>query len=1072
MFNLFHGNDADRLAERLAARLKKPSGADPLAPEVILVPQFGLRRWLEIRLAEINGIVANVDFYAPAEYAWRLLRAARPDLPRQSQFDHGVLRWRIFAELARLAREPRFDVPLAPDDQAARSRMADELAQVFERYLAYHSDLLIGWERGSAPADWQAELWRRLVRVDEPHRARLLAEYLLVYGGKTAPPALPKRLFAFACTNISPDLLRFYGVLAQHCELDFLMPNPCREYWGDVKNERELLRERGADAFGEADNPLLAGYGRAGRDFIAQLFSYELAQPQDEDLSQPPAPGTLLHRVQTDILDLRPPQPIAAQPDPDDASLQFHVAHSRLREVQILHDQLLDLFQRRPDLTPRDVAVMAPDISAYAPGINAVFGGIAPHDPRYLPYTLSDSAPQDAHPLIALAQQLLALPASRLTLDDVIGILAVPAVARRFDLDPAMLARIETWLREAGVRWGLDGAHHAAAGAGDFREYSWEFGLERLVLGYATGEEKALVAGIAPDAAVEGKAGDALGVVLRVVERLRTLRAQQGKSHPPSRWQEIYNGLLDDLLRIDDTDRDERRALQAVHDAFAALAQDAKSAALDEALDWRCVRDFIGERLDEPERSYRFFSGGISVCGMIPLRAVPFRVICLVGMGAELFPRRERVSGLSRAPHGRERSERDDDRYLFLQLLTAARDVFYCSWVGEEQRDGSAREPSAVVAELIDVVAQRYFDDERAARRILVTRHPMQPFSARNFDAHDARVFSYRSEWHAAAAPQRTLRALPFLDASQIEPDENAAHEIALDDLRQFFKSPARALVRERFGMTLDRRPEEKEDEDPLELAGLQQYALREFFSGRAFDQRLDADAATAARARGLLPVGAMAHPVLAAETALGTALAEAASGECIDTAAPPRFLLDLPGGARLSGRLPAHQDGRAFCWRAGSYSGKHLLGAWIDFLALAAQVDSAQMTLVGIGKKDAVEKQRLSGVDRVTALEHLSKLARLRDEGLRAPLLFFPKTSFAYAECFRKTLNSEKALAAARAVFETAFRNVGEADQEPLFGLLARDLDLFEPDSELADRFAATATAVCLPLLTALETA
>jgi exodeoxyribonuclease V gamma subunit len=1071
MFNLYYGNDADKLAERLAERLATRSGSDLLVPEIVLVPQFGLRRWLEIRLAEINGIVANVDFYAPAEYAWQLLRVARPELPQQSMFERGVLRWRIFAELARLIDESRFEIPIREGDSSTRLRFADELAQIFERYLAYRSDLLIGWERGADANDWQAELWRRLTRnVDEPHRARLLAEYLLAYGGKTAPPGLPSRLFAFACTNISPDLLRFYGVIAQHCPFDFLMPNPCREYWGDVKNERELLRTRGADAFGDADNPLLAAYGRAGRDFIAQLFSYDYVQPHEEDLSKAPKTGTLLRRIQTDILDLQTPHPIAAEPDADDTSLQFHVAHSRLREVQVLHDQLLDLFQHDPTLTPRDVAIMTPDIAGYASSIDAVFGGIASSDPRYLPYTISDSSPQESHPLIALVLQLLALPLSRFGVDEFVAFLAVPAIARKFELNTADIASIETWLRDTGVRWGVDAAHHAAAGAGHFREFSWDFGLDRLVLGYASGDEEALIAGIAPDAAVEGKAGEKFGVVLRMFDLLRTLRAQQAQPQSPLQWQTIYNGVLDELLAIDDSDRGERRALEAIHDAFATLAQDTKAAGMNEPLDWQSVRDFVGERLAEPERSYRFFSGGISVCGMIPLRAVPFRVICLVGMGAELFPRRDRLSGLSRAPRGGERSERDDDRYLFLQLLTSARDIFYCSWIGEEQRDGSAREPSAVVAELLDIVAQRYFDDERATRKRLIARHPMQPFSSRNFDAENSRIFSYRNEWHAAASANRLQHLHPFVDDVPLDrPPESI--EVSLDELRSFFRSPARALVRDRFGMTLDRRPEESEDEDPLVLNNLQNYTLRHFLANQSLSaQTLDVPAI---RARGLLPIGAMSKAVVFDETHLAENLAIAVRAERIAPISPIRFDLMLNDGTHLVGGLPIHQNGRALYWRTGAYNGKHLLSAWIDFLTIAAHVDRAEMTMLGIGKKDAVERLQFANIDRDAAKEKLSTLAQLRNSGLNSPLPFFPATSFAYASAWRKEKNPgqryDKALKSARTAFESGFGVTGEAAQEPLFGLIARDLDLFDPRGAIAERLGDVALAVFSPLLDAL---
>ncbi|MGH8123544.1 MAG: exodeoxyribonuclease V subunit gamma, partial [Rudaea sp.] len=519
MFDLYSSNDAEALLSQLATRIGAYArAADLLAPEIVLVPQFGLRRWLEIRLAERCGIIANVDFFAPAEYAWRLLRAANPQLPETSLFERNVLRWRIFAQLGELAGErrlPALDAALGEGDQATRLRLAGDLAHWFERYLAYRSDLLERWQRGAEKDDWQAELWRRLTRGGvEAHRARLLADYVQRYGAarRSVPPGIPARISAFACTNISPDLLRFYGTVAQYCEFDFLMPNPCREYWGDVRNERERLRDETASVLDAADNPLLAACGGAGRDFIELLYSYESVQPRFEagsELSREILRDTLLHRLQADVLDRLAPAP-DARADADRRSLQFHICHSKLREVQVLHDRLLDFFQGDPKLTPRDVAVMAPDIAAYAPYVEAVFGGVAREDRRYLPYTLSDTSPRNAQPLSAFALRLAALPLSRLGLSEVIELLGVPAVLRKFDLDRAELDRLEDWLRDAGVRWGLDENQHAAAGAGRYREFSWAFGIERLLLGYASGEDDTMIAGIAPRADVEGNSARTL----------------------------------------------------------------------------------------------------------------------------------------------------------------------------------------------------------------------------------------------------------------------------------------------------------------------------------------------------------------------------------------------------------------------------------------------------------------------------------------------------------------------------------------------------------------------------------
>src|SRR5579883_2080076 len=314
-FRLVYGNDADALLERLAERLCVPHpAAAPLAPEVVLVPQFGLRRWLEIRLAERLGIIANVDFAAPSEYAWRLLRAANPGLAAISGYEREILRWRIFSQLSTMAHERAYDalaVALGDGDASKRLQIADALAHAFERDLAYRSDRLARWERGADRDHWRAELWRRLVASStQPHRAQLHEDWLRRYA-VAPPPGLPPRLSAFACANISPDLLRFYGAVARHAQIDFYLPNPCREYWGDVRSARERLRDEAgfdSDAFAEDENPALAAWGRAGRDLIERLFSYDLVLPsEEEDCSRAPEPVSLLAQLQSDVLDRRPP---------------------------------------------------------------------------------------------------------------------------------------------------------------------------------------------------------------------------------------------------------------------------------------------------------------------------------------------------------------------------------------------------------------------------------------------------------------------------------------------------------------------------------------------------------------------------------------------------------------------------------------------------------------------------------------------------------------------------------------------------------------------------------------------
>jgi exodeoxyribonuclease V gamma subunit len=1083
-FHLIHGNDSEALLEQLAARLRAPApGQSLLAPEVVLVPQFGLRRWLEIRLVERLGIVANVDFYAPAEYAWRLLRAADPALAAKSGYERELLRWRIFSLLAPLAREPAYPelaAALADGDAGTRLSFADALAHAYERDLAYRSDRLARWERGAEADEWRAELWRRLVHAStQPHRARALADWLR-RTASAPPPGLPARLSAFACADISPDLLGFYGKIAQHCRLDFYLPTPCRQYWGDIRSEREQLRDSDrlgdaaafdSDAFADGENPALAAWGRAGRDLIDRLYSYELVQPEEEqDVSREPRGDSLLAHVQRDVLDRRAPSPAMVKRD---GSIQFHRCHSRLREVQALHDRLLDLFAKNPQLTPRDVAVMSPEIGAYAPHIDSVFGGIAREDRRYLPYALSDCPLSSTHALIGVALRLFALPASRFELAEISEWLTLPAVQRRFGFDADDALRLCAWLHAAGVRWGLDAAQHAAVGAGDYVEFSWRFGLERLLLGYASGDlgeaDAALIAGVAPDAAVEGTGARLLGAVLRIVDILAALVRAQRREHAPRQWQKIYNEALSQLFDTG-AERDETQALERVRSALADFAEETAQAEMTTALDWRCVRDELSARLAEPERGYRFFGGGITVCGMVPLRAVPFRVICLIGMNEGAFPRRDRSSPFDSEQDRRlEPSVRDEDRYLFLQQLMAARDELHLSWVGEDARDGSRMEPSAVVSELLGILPQYGVE-----AKTCVVEHPLQPFSPRLFDGSDAALFSYDAGWLAATSASPAVRRQRFVEGATAA---TIAAPLRLDwrEWLRFWRNPAAAYFTGALGIELPRAPESDGDEDDLVLSGLGRYiAFNELLD--LYDKAGPSAQRELLRAQGALPAGAAGEQAFAD---LQAPLAElgAARAMLIGAAEPERgepFELDFDELV-LSGTLPAHRNGVLVHAQLKPAEGNRLLQAWLDYLLLATQRADARLILLEWDAKNSVATRRAArGISPEQARAWLADLARLHARGSNTPLPYFPKASHAYAVAFdngeasaeeiARHADALKSAAKAYASSEHPHGRYRGDDAEPAFALAVRGIPLFDARSPESRAFADCALSVFGP--------
>jgi exodeoxyribonuclease V gamma subunit len=323
--------------------------------------------------------------------------------PRADRLSPEVLRWHLLREL-RTHPPAEFAAFLAGSDPRRPWSLATALADTFEKYQAWRRDLLLGWERKAPRDDGQAQLWRR-IGSGRQHRARRIGEYLQRFGPESAsiPAGLPPRLFVFACQNVSPDVLQVMASQARAGEQHFFLHTPSRVYWGDLHRWAAEYRPEHDDLFG-GDNPLLAAWGQAGRDFIAALGGGETVRARFEvPAFAEPHRHELLGRIQTDLLENRAPL-AATEPawprahvDVADVSLQFHACHTPLREVQVLHDQLRSLLEQeagdgRERIEPRDIAVLMPDIDAYAPYVEAVFGG-ALGTPREIPYTIADTSP-------------------------------------------------------------------------------------------------------------------------------------------------------------------------------------------------------------------------------------------------------------------------------------------------------------------------------------------------------------------------------------------------------------------------------------------------------------------------------------------------------------------------------------------------------------------------------------------------------------------------------------------------------------------------------------------------------
>ncbi|WP_145927233.1 exodeoxyribonuclease V subunit gamma [Jeongeupia sp. USM3] len=876
---VIHGNRPEALRDLLVTWMRRYPLA-PLDNEVMLVQSNGIAQWLKLALARDTGdggcgIAAALDLQLPSRFLWQAYRAVLGDLPPTSPFDKPLLVWRLMRLLPAMLAEPAF-VPLArflagDADLRKRHQLAERLADLFDQYQVYRADWLADWadgddvlatsRQGRQPLPetqrWQPRLWRALladIGEAQPSRADIHRRFLAQAETTTGRPAgLPQRLLVFGISSLPQQSLEVLSTLSRWTQVLMCVHNPCEHYWADIVADKDLLRAtharqaRKAGMPGQIDDaalhlhahPLLAAWGKQGRDYIGLLDVHDERERYEQrfldiqqriDLFEPHGGDTLLRQLQDDIRDLRPLAesrarwPVVAA---SDASIRFHVVHSPQREVEVLHDQLLAALAADPTLNPRDVIVMVPDINSYAPHIRAVFGLPGHGDPRHIPFSLADVGRRQNDPLLGALEQLLNLPESRIAVGDVLDLLDVPAVRRRFGIDEDQLPLLHRWIADANIRWGLHAEQREKLELPPgLAQNSWDFGLRRMLFGYAVGAGDAWD-GIEPMDEIGGLDAALLGPLVRVVERLeagwRTLR----EPATPSEWGVRLRQLLDDFFDAG-SDDDGFTLLtldQALQDWLAACA----AAKLADPLPPSVVREHWLAQLDQPGLNQPFLAGAVTFATLMPMRAIPFRHVCLLGMNDGDYPRTRVPMDfdlMARDYRPGDRSRREDDRYLFLEALLSARDALHIGWVGRSIHDDSERPPSVLVAQLRDHLAAGWRTEGGELLDALTVEHRLQPFDRAYFSG-EGRLFSYAYEWQGGVADDDAHAALPAWKPEAPLAPWTPEAPLTLKQLADFVRAPVEAFFRQRLGVYFEQADRAGEEHEPFALDALQNWQLQ-----------------------------------------------------------------------------------------------------------------------------------------------------------------------------------------------------------------------------------------------------
>jgi exodeoxyribonuclease V gamma subunit len=869
-------------------------------------------------------------------YRW-LLPAS--EIPEQSGFDKNQLRWRLFRLLPLLAAREEFAVLqsyLAADEgQRKQQQLAFKLADLFDQYQVYRADWLAAWQQGkdvlldhqgqatplTADQRWQAALWRAII-ADVPSaeqqfsRAMLHRNFLQAakkYSMDNRPAGLPRRVIVFGISSLPQQVLEALAAIAPYTQVLLAVHNPCQHYWADIIADKDLLKTQqqrqsrkaaipatlASQSFTREQlaeenlapeqlhnhaQPLLAAWGKQGRDYIRLLDQFDETQAhldlfrgQRIDLFSANPPTHLLAQLQNDILELRPAveseahwpalNPAQAQ------SLCFATAHSAMREVEILHDDLLAQFSVDPQLKPADVMVMVPDIHLYAAAISAVFGRISKDDPRYIPFTIADQSAVQQEPLLQALQLLLQLRTERFTASTVLDLLQLPALQLRFGFTETDIQLLKSWIEAANIRWGLNAAQRESLGLPEgFAQNSWHSGLQRMLLGYAIGQSEPWQ-GIAPCAQVGGLSAALAGQLAQLLDKLQQAWQQSAVKRSPQQWAAWLQQLLTDFFEADD--EPQQSLLDKLQLALTEWLEQCQQADLTDELELSVVSVAWLEGFSAQGLAQRFLAGAVNFATLMPMRAIPFAQIHLLGMNDGDFPRqmiKQDFDLMTTNYRPGDRSRRDDDRYLFLEALLSARQRLRISWVGHSVHDNSERAPSVLVGQLRDHLAAVWRVDAGAGQvqqgeavlDAITVHHPLQPFS-RRYLAADSTLVSYQHEWLALhQSPPKNAEAAPATNMLSA-PDQVLVWD--LDRLSGWLKDPVKFFFRQRLKVSFETDNLSQQNTENFGLDGLERWQLQQrlqqriskaLTAGEPWQQALNQELALIG-AEGLLPVASAA---------------------------------------------------------------------------------------------------------------------------------------------------------------------------------------------------------------------
>jgi exodeoxyribonuclease V gamma subunit len=1040
---LYSGNRLEILADKFAGTVSL-SPLPVMTKESIVLQSMGMMKWLTVEMSRRLGIWSNYEYIFPNKMVGNILNSFLPGKGSERFFDKDIMTWRCAGLILQEKSNPSFSelASYIKDDSTGLKlyQISSKIVDLYDQYMTFRPEMINAWDKGEDFSGWQSDLWRKLTGgMNGDHPPALLYEVynILKSGDKINPVNLPGRITVFGISYLPMYHLNILRAASLYSDVNLFILNPSSEYWGNILTEKEKRRIISTSPILPGDpedylhieqgNVLLASLGRVGRDFLFNIFMSDL---DTVELFEEPERKSLLSMIQNDIYTMNNGNPgsgkftFSEDEISKDNSIIINSCHSSMREVEVLHDYILELLDKDKTLAPGDILVMSPDIEEYSSSIQGIFGRSSEGLPR-IPFRIVDRKLKNTSAAIETFFKVLSIGDERFTSSSLLGIADCDEVRDRFNLTHEDMDKVGRWVRETAIFWGIDPDYKKGLGLPGIYENTWEFGLKRMLMGGIMSCEEQTSMGTLPYSGIEGGDLQILGRFITLFNSLREIYYMLNKDYTLTGWSEVITFIIDSLF----VDEEIPESLISVSAAAVKIRNLQSESLFTEKVSLSVIKEYLDKAVSESGSGKDFVSGSLTFCEMLPMRSIPGRVICILGMNDSAFPRKSRALSFdltSESPKRGDRSVRDEDRYLFLETLVSARDNLYLSYTGQSLSSNNLLNPSVVISELIEYINE-FYDVENSVEKTadyIFKTHRIQPYNpvyflsgSGFFTYQGSRVGGARSYAMSEKSDYR------FMD-KPLPPLSDKERSAGISELAAFLINPLKALMNKRLGLYLGLRSDEYIEEEPFTPDFLDQYKLNSAIMDSLIKGGNRESHFELVKAAGDLPHSTPGEITYDRSFTQVKNFYDRFSYLLKDKM--DRVIIDLDiDGFNLTGTVDNIYGGGAVFFRYASAKGMDLLSAWITHLALCDSGNFHGDTRL-ISKNGNFRWKHITG-----SREILLSLIEVYEEGMTKPVPLFPKSSLKFAETFfdgKKGEPGTRAFKAASSSFRNSFYG-GDSD-------------------------------------------